>query len=390
MRRIWALLLVAATAGGCAIDDSGPIRSVWRPELAKSTYANVVYVTDREPDSSFPGGYATRWAGKPSCGIAETVVPPAIGPGEAPQYGYVAKTHPAACSTGKAKLEGAISLIEAEAAAKHCRSVFLFVHGFHTGFDGAVLRAAQVGKDAQTGCVIAAFSWSAEINVSRYVSDIEHSDYAMPLLEEFLRELSERGLRVTMLGHSLGARLSLMSLAALNQSRQPPREGFIDELVLAAPDIGVEPTNNDFLKLMAMAAPLAKRTTVYVSSYDTVLDISRREHGDVKRLGASNNFAFQPTDTQHIVDVIDTSGAFADRLDHSYYAMSPETVLDMSLVLNGVSLESRLKADNGSPATLSCGQPCAEKLHLNTKDDRSPRFVTRFILTVLPIIPLVR
>jgi esterase/lipase superfamily enzyme len=181
-----------------------------------------------------------------------------------------------------------------------------------------------------------------------------------------------------------------MSLAALSQSRQPPHEGFVDELVLAAPDIGADPKNNDFLKLMTAAAPLVKRTTVYVSSYDSVLDISRREHGDVKRLGASTNFAFQPTETKHVIDVIDTSGAFSDRLDHSYYAMSPETLTDMSLVLNSTSLENRLKASNGWSATLTCDQPCGEKIRLNTKDERSPRFVTRFILNVLPIIPLVR
>jgi esterase/lipase superfamily enzyme len=390
MRQIWAVLLLAATLSGCAIDDSGPVRSVWRAQSAQSTISHVVYVTDREADPSFPGGYATRWAGKPSCGTAETIVPPAVAPDEKPQYGYVAKAAPVACASGKGKLAGALALIEAEAKAKHCRSVFLFVHGFHTGFDGAVLRAAQVAHDAQTGCVIAAFSWSAEINVDRYVSDLEHSDYAEPLLAEFLRELAESGLRVTVLGHSLGSRLTLMTLSGLGQSREPPQAGFIDELVLAAGDVGVEAKNNDFLKLMAGAAPFAKRTTIYVSSYDTVLEISRREHGGVKRLGSSTDLAFKPDNTDHIVDVIDASGAKADALDHSYYAMSPEAMADMTLALNGVSLQNRLKPASGWPATLTCGVGCGDKARLNTPDAVSPRFITRFILQVLPVIPLVR
>ncbi len=390
MRQIWAVLLLAATLGGCAIDDSGPVRSVWRPQNPKSTYSTVVYVTDREADPGFPGGYATRWAGKPSCGTAETVVPPAVARGEAPQYGYVAQSRPVACPAGKAKLAGAIALIEAEAKAKHCRSVFLFVHGFHTGFDGAVLRAAQVAKDAQTGCVIAAFSWSAEINVDRYVADLEHSDYAEPLLAEFLRELAESRLRVTVLAHSLGSRLTLMTLSGLGQSREPPQPGFIDELVLAAGDVGVEPKNNDFLKLMAGAAPFAKRTTIYVSSYDTVLEISRREHGGVPRLGSSTDLAFKADDASHIVDVIDASGASADSLDHSYYAMAPAAMTDMTLALSGVALEARLKPANGWPATLSCDPACRDKTRLNTPGTQAPRFITRFILTVLPVIPLLR
>jgi esterase/lipase superfamily enzyme len=147
----WAVLALAAGLAGCAVDDSGPVRSVWRPESGKPTWSNVVYVTDREPDASFAGGYATRWAGKPSCGTATTVVPAAMAPGEAPQYGYVEKTTPGECAKGGAKLGGALALIEAQAKAKHCNSVFLFVHGFHTGFDGAVLRAAQVAQDARTG-----------------------------------------------------------------------------------------------------------------------------------------------------------------------------------------------------------------------------------------------
>ncbi len=397
MRQIWAVLLLAATVTGCAIDDSGPVRSVWRPEPAKPTYSAVVYVTDREADASFPGGYATRWAGTPSCGTAEAVVPPAMAPGEAPQYGYVAKSHPVACSTaGKAKLagapnlSGAIGLIEAEAKAKHCRSVFLFVHGFHTGFDGAVLRAAQVAHDAQTGCVVAAFSWSAEINVDRYVSDLEHSDYAEPLLAEFLRELAESRLRVTVLGHSLGSRLTLMTLSGLGQSREPPPPGFIDELVLAGADVGVEPKNNDFLKLMLGAAPFAKRTTIYTSAYDTVLELSQRVHGGVKRLGSTSDLAFQADDASHVVDMIDASGARADSLDHSYYAMSPETMNDMTLALAGVSLQTRIKPAKGSAATLTCGPSCSEKMRLRTPDTRSPRFITRFILHVLPVIPLLR
>jgi esterase/lipase superfamily enzyme len=378
-----AVLALAMGLAGCAVDDSGPVRSVWRPESGKPTWTNVVYVTDREADPSFPGGYATRWAGKPSCGTATTVVPAALAPGEAPQYGYVEKSAPVGCARGDSALGGALALIEEQAKAKHCNSVFLFVHGFHTGFDGAVLRAAQVAQDTRTGCAIAAFSWSAEINTDHYVPDIEHSDYSEPLLAEFLRELSESGLRVTVLGHSLGTRLTLMTLSALGQSRQPPRAGFIDELVLAAADVGVDPKNNDFLKLMAGAAPFAKRTTIYVSRYDSVLYISQREHGGVPRLGNAVDPDFKPAAGDHEVDIIDASQAPADRLDHSYYAMSPEVMADMTEVLAGASLESRMSG--GANQTLVCPD-CRVKVEAG----RGPRFVTKLIIHVLPLVPLVR
>jgi esterase/lipase superfamily enzyme len=382
-------LALAVALGGCAIDDSGPVRSVWRPADGKSSRVNAVYVTDREPNTKFPGGYATRWAGAPSCGTAHTVIPPAMLPSEKPQYGYVEKADPVACADGKTALAGAIALIQEQAKARHCRSVFLFVHGFHTGFDGAVLRAAQVSHDVQSGCAVAAFSWSAEIDVDRYVSDLEHSDYSQPLLAEFLRELAETDLRVTVLAHSLGSRLVLMTLSGLGKTREPPRPGFIDELVLTAADVGADPKNNDFMKLMAGAAPLAKRTTIYVSSLDSVLEISRREHGGVPRLGSEPDLAFRSDDKDHVVDVIDATEAPADRLDHSYYAMSGEAVADMTAALNGASVENRLQGKSLKP-TLACGKNCAPNYRLKVEEGRSPRFITRFIMHVLPVIPLVR
>lgn len=387
----WAVLGLAFALAGCAIDDSGPVRSIYRPDGGKATWTNVVYVTDREPDPSFPGGFATRWGGTPSCGTAQTIVPAATGQGEAPQYGYVNKTTPAACTKDKTLLAGAIALIEEQAKAKHCNSVFLFVHGFHTGFDGAVLRAAQVAQDAETGCAVAAFSWSAEINVERYVADLEHSDFSEPLLAEFLRELSESGLRVTILGHSLGSRLTMMTLAGLGQTREPPREGFVDELVLAAPDVGVDPKNNDFLKLMTGAARFAKRTTIYVSRYDSVLEISRREHGGVPRVGNAPDLAFKSDSNDHVVDVIDASDAPADRLDHSYYAMSKETIEDMAKALKGVPLDQRLKPQGAEKPTLACaGAICSNKYKVKLEPGREPALATRLIIHLLPVIPLVQ
>jgi esterase/lipase superfamily enzyme len=386
MFRIIVLALAAVALAGCAVDDSGPVRSVWRPENGAPSLARVVYVTDREADASFPGGFATRWAGQPSCGVAETVVPAALQSGEEQKWGYVAKTVPGACAADGKKLGGALALIQAEAKAQGSPCVFLFVHGFHTGFDGATLRAAQLAHDTRIGCAVAAFSWSAEISVERYVADVEHSDYAQPLLAEFLRELSESGLRVTVVAHSLGSRLTLMTLSGVGQDRNPPAQGFIDELVLAAADIGVDPKNNDFDKLMAGAAPFAKRTTIYTSHYDTVLEISRREHGGVKRLGFSSDLQFHGDRAAHVVDVIDASRVPADSLDHSYYAMSKETVSDIAAVLRGTSLEDRLKAGDGQ--TLSCDSGCGPNRAVKT--DGAPRFITRLILTLLPIVPLVR
>ena len=136
---------------------------------AKDAYINVVYLTDREVDAKAAGGFGTNWADAASCGTAEARIPPARLPGEEKRWGYVVKTWPHACAAKGSPLGGVMAEIEAQAKARHCDSVFLYIHGFHTGFDGAVLRAAQMSHDAQTGCAVATFSWSSEVELGRYV-----------------------------------------------------------------------------------------------------------------------------------------------------------------------------------------------------------------------------
>ena len=362
----FAALALAGLLAACAIDDSGPVRSVWRPANGKPSYINVVYLTDREPDPSAAAGFGQHWADEASCGVAETVIPAAMLPGEKPQYGYVAKTHPRACATDKGALAGAVADIEAQAKARNCNSVFLFVHGFHTGFDGGVLRSAQISHDAQTGCAVASFSWSSEVKLDRYANDIEHSQYSEPLLAEFLRELAESGLQVKILAHSMGNRLVLATLSGFARGREAVKPGFIDELVLVAADVGIEKDNDDFAHLLRDATPYVKRMTIYASSGDAVLVISRDAHGGVPRLGREPEAAlrYRADDKTHIVDVIDASDVPADLLDHSYFAMSYEAVADMSLALAGVPTADRMTAAGDRKPTLVCSKvkdgPCGK------------------------------
>jgi len=66
----FAALALAGLLAACAIDDSGPVRSVWRPANGKPSYINVVYLTDREPDPSAAAGFGQHWADEASCGVA--------------------------------------------------------------------------------------------------------------------------------------------------------------------------------------------------------------------------------------------------------------------------------------------------------------------------------
>ena len=389
-----AMLGLGVLLGACSIDDSGPVRSVWRPADGKPTYTNVVYVTDREPDDKAAAGYGVHWADAASCGTALAIVPPALVAGEKFEWGYVDRTTPQACAAKSGALGNAVALIQAQAKARNCNSVFLFVHGFHTGFDGAVLRAAQIAHDAQTGCAIATYSWSSEVELGRYANDIEHSQYTEPLFAEFLRELAESGLQVKIVTHSMGGRLVLSTLSGLARGREAVKPGFIDELVLVATDVGIEQGNDDFAHLLHDATPYVRRTTIYASGGDAVLAISKGAHGGVARLGREPeaDLRYRADDKTHIVDVIDASGPPADILDHSYYAMSYEAVADMSLALAGVSTADRLTAKNGWKPTLACAEACGNdpRYALAPVEGRHPRLISRILVKVVPLIPFVQ
>ncbi len=392
------MLGLGVLLAGCAIDDSGPVRSVWRPANGKPSYLSVVYLTDRQLDPKAAAGFGSHWADEASCGVAETVIPAAVLPGEKPQYGYVAKTWPRACATNKGSLAGMVADIEAQAKTRNCNSVFLFIHGFHTGFDGGVLRAAQISHDAQTGCAVASFSWSSEVELGRYAADLEHSQYSEPLLAEFLRELAESELQVKILAHSMGNRLVLATLSGFARGRGVVKPGFVDELVLAAADIGIEKGNDDFAHLLHDATPYVKRTTIYASSGDAVLAISKGAHGGVPRLGREPeaDLIYRADDKTHVVDVIDASEVPADLLDHSYFAMSYEAVADMSLALAGVPTADRLTAQGGWQPTLVCDNvkngPCGKdsRYALAAGKDRHPRLVSRILVKLVPLIPFIQ
>lgn len=370
------ILAFWAVLSGCALDDAAPVHSVYRSADARPINASIVYVTDRAPDQAAPGGFGTHWAATASCGRVEMVIPAAPLPGQDVPWGYIRANHPTACTTTarNGTLSGAVHQLATEAQARGCHQVLVFVHGFHTGFDGAVLRAGQIGADMSAPCPVAAFSWTSEVDLNRYETDLERSFYAQPLFANFIRELNDAGLGVNIIGHSMGARLALATLAGFAHDRRPSTQP-VGELVLTAADIGAEPGRNDFLQLAARAAPFVRRITVYAAHDDSMLALSAHNHGDAVRLGASLT-PLEPVGTA--IDLIDAGHVPADTVGHSYYAMSYEVLADMARALNGEPLASRTTGTALQPPSLM-SQDSPPRL----VTDRSPRLISHILADLI-------
>jgi esterase/lipase superfamily enzyme len=201
--------------------------------------------------------------------------------------------------------------------------------------------------------------------------------------------LASAHLRIDIVGHSMGNRLLLQSLAALALRPDPPHDDFIDEMVMAAADVGADSVNNDFAHLLGDAKPFARRITIYASAGDAVLAVSAVAHGDVPRAGRrpiGDGSLQTPKATDHIVDVVDATYAPAELLGHSYFGLSREAVSDIGLVLQGAPIESR--------ATLICTthddgpcNPAQPHYYLNITEDRRPDFFTRLVRKLAPLVP---
>jgi hypothetical protein len=75
--------------------------------------------------------------------------------------------------------------------------------------------------------------------------------------------------------------------------------------------------------------------------------------------------------------------------------MSYEAVADMTLALDGVPTAERLTAEDGWQPTLVCenakGTPCGSdpRYALAVGKDRHPRLISRILLKLIPLMPLV-
>lgn len=351
---------------GCATyDDPYFVHSVYRPAVAADAHVSVFYLTDRHYDPNFPGGFTYQREGTASCGTVVADVPPARLPDGAAVFASEVSLVPQKCGTAQRDLAAAIAR---DARQGNCASVLVWVHGFDTGFKSAVLRAAQLGLDTQWHCPIVAFDWTSSGNRTQYDADLGYARDAEPMFGAFLHALSDAGLKPEIVAHSMGTRLVLEALAQ--------HRAHADQVIFAAPDIGIAQDNDEFATLARAATPDFRRLTIYASREDAVLAISKRLNGGVPRLGREPLAAYR--DAIPNVDVIDASDVDGDYTGHNYYGLSYEIIADMALALDGVPAAARLEPRTGAGPTLVPGDD-GLPYRLDVADNRTPDAMTRLL-----------
>jgi len=189
-----------------------------------------------------------------------------------------------------------------------CREVTVFIHGYNLTFSTAALYACQLSWDCGFRGIPVLYSWPSHGTLLAYPRDEESAHLTEAHLRFFLQGLLAKTAvtNVHLIAHSLGcSALTEVLKTFVAETNQP----MFGEIILAAPDVN----RVAFIQDVAQALPrVARRVTLYASSADKTLQVSRSFH----QYARAGDVATKLTVCQGI-DTIDASDVDADLLGRS-------------------------------------------------------------------------
>jgi esterase/lipase superfamily enzyme len=208
------------------------------------------------------------------------------------------------------------------------RRVFVYVHGFNTGFDRAVFRFAQLAHDSDANAAPVLFSWPSRGRVFDYRRDLDNASLSRSDLANLLDVAADSPSvgEIVILAHSMGSWVAVEALKqmAIRHGRVPAK---ISTVILASPDLDVGVFRRQVLDM----GPKRPQITLFVSQADLALQASAILSRGSTRLGAVNpedegGYGAELRDLEGVTILDLTALRAGDRINHSLYAASPEMV----------------------------------------------------------------
>ncbi|WP_328785413.1 alpha/beta hydrolase [Streptomyces canus] len=238
-------------------------------------------------------------------------------------------------SPAKDVLVGSTSLSDPGSFADEARSLLagltskqaiIFVHGYNVGFADASVRAAQIAYDLNFSGLLMVYSWPSRSAVLSYPEDENNARWTVSHFQDFLRlVLTGSGVEVAhVVAHSMGGRVVTEALAQFDTTALPEGSGRLGEVVFAAPDVD----SAVFRQLAPAIARQARGCTLYASSKDRALKVSRRLAG-YARAGQSGD-GIVVVDGVH---TIDATGLDTGLMSHSYVGEHSSILSDIYTLL---------------------------------------------------------
>jgi esterase/lipase superfamily enzyme len=161
--------------------------------------------------------------------------------------------------------------------------VFIFVHGYNTRYEEAVLRMAQLLNDSETRETSVLFAWPSFGKYVRYSADRERSLQSRDELEHLLDGIagSTAVERVHIVAHSMGSMLAMETLRQIAFKRKSEVLRKLGAITLVAPDVDVEV----FKSQLTAIGGLSGHVVAVVAKDDLAIGLSNRLVGGMPRLG---------------------------------------------------------------------------------------------------------
>lgn len=221
-------------------------------------------------------------------------------------------------------------------------NALVFVHGFNTDFRSAIYRTAQIAWDVHPDGLVFLFSWPSNGQTTDYLYDKDSAYGARDAFIQFLRHLRNdlKIDNINVIAHSMGNVVVLDALANYSLSHESLH---IDNLIMAAPDID----KDQFISLVPKAKSIVSKMTLYASSSDRALTLSKMLTRGIARAGDIIDDKPIILPGLESIDVTAIGEEFLG-LNHNTFASTRSVMNDIGLLLRGLS-SPRLSEVRGMP-----------------------------------------
>lgn len=266
-------------------------------------------------------------------GVCQVSLPPGHERGtmESPSYLHLEwrpdpKKHVALLETIELDREACLAKLNEDLAQSDRQEIFVFIHGYNVSFEDAARRTGQLAHDLDFPGPAMLYSWPSQGTTAGYPVDENNVAWTVPHLKDVLQTLQRQtgADAVHVVAHSMGNRAltaAVRELALEGKMTDAP----LGQIVLAAPDVDAEVFRRDLLPAMQASA---ERVTLYASSYDRALIVSKTLHG-YPRAGESGEGLVLAQG----LETIDVSGIDLSLLGHSYYGDVVRVVDDLKTLI---------------------------------------------------------
>ncbi|MCA9124596.1 MAG: alpha/beta fold hydrolase [Planctomycetaceae bacterium] len=329
-------VIAIAETPGLSAQDLEHANVATQSILSNFPVATIRFATDRSLEAGTTISYGTKRAGL-SYGEGIVSIPPThkVGAIEMPSFWRKAQEdkHVMLRSVTAYDESQLFSSLDADLAQSGSDEITVYVPGYNMSFQSAMMRSAQLVHDLQLDSPTVLFSWPSAGRATSYLADTSAAEAAVADFSEFIKRLkaNTKAKQLNIIGHSMGCRIVLKSLAEISVATPDATEAMLNELVLVAPDV-----DRDIFadQLGPAAIRLASRVTLYVFDNDAALAAARTMNAS-PRLGESSAGLVIMPGLETIV--VESANSF---FETSYFAASP-FLGDLRQLLQGAPAAKR-------------------------------------------------